>query len=50
MIPGSFQLGTATTSGYVLTANASGVGTWQAAAGGGGGATFEPIFWMGGMV
>lgn len=30
-----FQLGTSTTSGYVLTANSSGVGTWQAAAGGG---------------
>jgi hypothetical protein len=24
-----FQLGAATTNGYVLTANASGVGTWQ---------------------
>jgi hypothetical protein len=31
-----FQLGTSTTAGYVLTANASGVGTWQQAAPGGG--------------
>ena len=31
---GTFQLGTSTTSGYVLTADASGNGTWQAAAGG----------------
>ena len=31
----SFQLGTSTTNGYVLTANSSGVGTWQAASGGG---------------
>ena len=28
-----FQLGTSTTSGYVLTADVSGVGTWQAASG-----------------
>ena len=28
-----FQLGNSTTSGYVLTANASGAGTWQASAG-----------------
>jgi hypothetical protein len=34
-----FQLGTSATAGYVLTANASGVGTWQAAGGGGGGVT-----------
>jgi len=31
---GGFQLGTSTTAGYVLTADASGVGTWQAAGGG----------------
>lgn len=31
-----FQLGSSTTAGYVLTANASGVGTWQQAAPGGG--------------
>lgn len=31
-----FQLGTSTTAGYVLTADASGVGTWQQAAPGGG--------------
>jgi hypothetical protein len=30
-----FQLGTSATAGYVLTANASGVGTWQAPTGGG---------------
>lgn len=30
------QLGTSATAGYVLTADASGVGTWQAATGGGG--------------
>ena len=30
---GAFKLGTSTTSGYVLTANASGVGSWQAASG-----------------
>jgi hypothetical protein len=30
-----FQLGTSTVSGYVLTANSSGVGTWQVATGGG---------------
>ena len=30
-----FRLGTSTTSGYVLTANSSGVGTWQPASGGG---------------
>ncbi|MFZ2188264.1 MAG: LamG-like jellyroll fold domain-containing protein [Candidatus Moraniibacteriota bacterium] len=30
-----FQLGASTTTGYVLTANSSGVGTWQAATGGG---------------
>ncbi len=29
-----FQLGTSTTSGWVLTADASGVGTWQVATGG----------------
>jgi len=29
-----FQLGTSATAGHVLTANASGVGTWQEAAGG----------------
>lgn len=34
-----FQLGTAATAGHVLTADASGNGTWQAAAGGGGGQT-----------
>ena len=32
-----FKLTTSPTSGYVLTANASGVGTWQAAPAGGGG-------------
>ncbi|MCK4797591.1 MAG: hypothetical protein KAT05_09430, partial [Spirochaetes bacterium] len=31
-----FQLGTSTTAGYVLTANASGVGTWQATGAGSG--------------
>ena len=31
-----FQLGASTIAGYVLTANSSGVGTWQAATGGGG--------------
>jgi hypothetical protein len=31
-----FQLGTSTTNGYVLTANSSGVGTWQAGTGGSG--------------
>lgn len=31
-----FQLGTSATSGYVLTTDANGVGTWQAASGGGG--------------
>ncbi len=30
----SFRLGTSTTAGYVLTADAGGVGTWQAAPGG----------------
>ncbi len=32
----AFRLGTSTTSGYVLTADPNGVGTWQAAAPGGG--------------
>jgi hypothetical protein len=31
-----FQLGTSATAGHVLTADSSGVGTWQAPAGGGG--------------
>ena len=31
-----FQLGSSATAGYVLTTNASGVGTWQAPTGGGG--------------
>jgi hypothetical protein len=31
---GGFQLGTSTTAGYVLTADASGVGTWQSAGAG----------------
>lgn len=30
VLQNSFQLGSSTASGYVLTANASGVGTWQA--------------------
>src|SRR5438128_2639774 len=35
----AFQLGTSATSGYVLTADAAGNGTWQAAPGAGGGAS-----------
>jgi len=35
-IAGSFRLGLSATAGYVLTTDASGVGTWQAATGGGG--------------
>jgi len=31
---GGFQLGTSTTAGYVLTADASGIGTWQSAGAG----------------
>src|SRR5687768_7460839 len=31
VVTSTFQLGTSTTSGYVLTADASGVGTWQSA-------------------
>ncbi len=43
----TFQLGTSTTAGYVMTADASGVGTWQAASGGMGGtgtANYVPRF------
>ena len=34
---GGFKLPTGATNGYVLTTDATGVGTWQAAGGGGGG-------------
>lgn len=30
ILTGAFKLGSSTTAGYVLTADASGVGTWQA--------------------
>jgi hypothetical protein len=36
LITDAFRLGTSTTGGYVLTADATGVGTWQVAAPGGG--------------
>ena len=41
----AFQLGTTTTAGWVLTANSSGLGTWQAAptGGGGGGGTVTSV-------
>lgn len=38
---GSFRLGTSSTAGYVLTTDVNGVGTWQAAAGGGGSGPIE---------
>ena len=42
-----FQLATTTASGYVLTSDGSGVGTWQAAAGGvsGSGSANRAAFW-----
>jgi hypothetical protein len=45
-----FQMGTGATNGYVLTSNASGIGTWQAAAsgmGGSGTANYIPKFTAG---
>lgn len=36
----TLKVGTSTTSGYVLTADASGNATWQVAAGGGGAAAY----------
>ena len=40
---GGFKLPTGATNGYVLTTDATGVGTWQAAGGGGGGGTVQNV-------
>lgn len=45
-LDGGFQLTTSPTNNYVLTCDASGNGTWQAASGGGGGASLStPNTW-----